>query len=189
MTASKRVTRYRQVWTESAEIMDGEEVDALSEQRGGNHYKTLKIQPIEFCEINGLTACQSSIVRYMTRHAVKGGVVDVEKAIHYAGLMLRMDSADWILDLPMTKKSLLQQYALTWVMSRRRRELGTSILARAKNKMPVYFSSFYSAANRLNILEAKAIRLICDDPNPSRVAEAIEAMKEIIARDYAGAAE
>ena len=167
--------------------MDGEEVDALSEQRGGNHYKSLKIQPIEFCEINGLTACQSSIVRYMTRHTVKGGVVDVEKAIHYASLMLRMAGADWILDLPMTKKSLLQQYALKWAMSRGGC-LGTSILERAKNKMPVYFSSVYSAANRLNILEAKAIRLICDDPSPSRVAEAIEAMKEIIARDYAGAA-
>ena len=165
--------------------MDREKVDALGEQRGGNHYKTLKIQPIEFCELNGLTASQSSIVRYMTRHHVKGGRVDVEKAIHYAGLMLRMKSADWILDLPMTKKSLLQQYALKWDLAHGGC-LGTSILARARDKMPVYFSSVYCAANRLQGLEAKAIRLICDDPSIAWVSEAIEVMKEIIARDYAG---
>ena len=60
---------------------------ALSRQAGGDHYKKLTIQPIEFCMANKLNACETNIVKYACRHRDKGGVEDVEKIIHYAELL------------------------------------------------------------------------------------------------------
>lgn len=64
---------------------------ALSSQVGGNHYKGLKIQPIEYIYANDLSYCEANIVKYATRHAMKNGREDVEKIIHYAQLLLEME--------------------------------------------------------------------------------------------------
>jgi len=61
-------------------------------QQGGNHYKSLKIDPITFAEENGLSACQFSVVKYVTRHGLKGtGVEDLKKAIHFCQMLLERD--------------------------------------------------------------------------------------------------
>lgn len=52
-------------------------------QVGGDHYKKAAMQPIEFIQANGLTFCEGSAVKYITRHRLKGGKADLEKAIHY----------------------------------------------------------------------------------------------------------
>lgn len=67
---------------------------ALDEQIGGQHYKKYAIQPVEFCQKNGLNAIESSIVKYAVRHRDKGGREDVEKIIHYAKLLLQLEYAD-----------------------------------------------------------------------------------------------
>jgi Protein of unknwon function (DUF3310) len=60
----------------------------LSEQVGGSHYKTMKIQPIEFIQANGLGFCEGNIIKYTCRYKQKGGVEDLNKVIHYARLLI-----------------------------------------------------------------------------------------------------
>ena len=64
-----------------------EEVDALNEQVGGNHYKKHKIQPIEFITKNDLSYCEANVVKYICRWREKGGVEDLDKAIHYIEIL------------------------------------------------------------------------------------------------------
>ena len=68
-----------------------EDPRALDTQVGGGHYKDCKIQPIEFIVANNLGYCEANIVKYATRHKLKGGRQDIEKVIHYAQLLLEME--------------------------------------------------------------------------------------------------
>src|SRR5687767_10719834 len=48
-------------------------------QIGGNHYKELKLQPTEYVLANGLGFIEGNVVKYVTRHASKGGADDIRK--------------------------------------------------------------------------------------------------------------
>lgn len=61
---------------------------ALDKQVGGNHYKDLKIQPIEYILENGLGFLESNVVKYITRHKAKNGIEDVKKAKHYCEILI-----------------------------------------------------------------------------------------------------
>jgi hypothetical protein len=52
------------------------------EQVGGNHYKKLAIDPIEYGVRNKLGFLEVSIIKYVTRFRDKGGIQDLDKAIH-----------------------------------------------------------------------------------------------------------
>ena len=67
---------------------------ALDKQVGGDHYKRLKIQPTEYCQLNELNTCESNIIKYASRHRHKGGRKDVEKIIHYAQILLELEYGD-----------------------------------------------------------------------------------------------
>jgi hypothetical protein len=60
----------------------------LSQQVGGTHYKKMVIQPIEFISANKLGFCEGSAIKYICRWKDKGGVVDLEKAIHYLEMLI-----------------------------------------------------------------------------------------------------
>lgn len=64
--------------------------DALDKQEGGDHYKSLKIQPIEYIDANKLDYFQGNVVKYVTRHKSKNGEQDIKKAIHYLELILQL---------------------------------------------------------------------------------------------------
>lgn len=64
------------------------EPSPLNKQVGGDHYKTMKIQPIEYIMTNDLGWCEGNIVKYITRWKQKGGEADIKKVIHYAELLL-----------------------------------------------------------------------------------------------------
>ena len=65
---------------------------ALKKQVGGEHYKGCKIQPVEYIHANGLDYLEGNVIKYITRHRTKGeGRKDIEKAIHYAQLILEME--------------------------------------------------------------------------------------------------
>tara|TARA_R100000306_G_C4344649_1_gene127032 strand:+ start:722 stop:955 length:234 start_codon:yes stop_codon:yes gene_type:complete len=60
-------------------------------QVGGDHYKTLEIQPIEYIYANELDFFEGSIVKYVTRHRTKGeGAKDIKKLIHYGKMILEL---------------------------------------------------------------------------------------------------
>ena len=63
---------------------------ALDEQVGGDHYRKMEIQPIEYIEKNHLGFIEGNIVKYATRHRDKNGAEDVKKIIHYARMLLEM---------------------------------------------------------------------------------------------------
>ena len=91
-TKSDRNTEIE--WPELAASLDEatpEEWDhaaAMSRQVGGNHYKDLAIQPIEYIMANDMKYCAANIVKYATRAERKNGTEDIEKIIHYAQLWL-----------------------------------------------------------------------------------------------------
>lgn len=65
---------------------------SLSKQVAGDHYKTLKIQPIEYIVGNQLGWCEGNIVKYITRWKQKGGIEDIDKVIHYAEMLKELNS-------------------------------------------------------------------------------------------------
>lgn len=66
-------------------------VNSLEIQHGGTHYKTLQIQPVEYCQKNNLNFCESSAIKYITRHKDKGQAEDIKKAIHFLQMLLDME--------------------------------------------------------------------------------------------------
>lgn len=65
--------------------------DPLHIQVGGSHYKTMRIQPLEFCVANKLGPCESAIVKYISRWREKGGYEDLRKIKHYVDLLIELD--------------------------------------------------------------------------------------------------
>lgn len=61
--------------------------DTFEKQVGGTHYKQFKIQPAVYSEENGLSFLEGNVVKYVTRHQHKGGIADLEKAIHCLELL------------------------------------------------------------------------------------------------------
>jgi len=57
-------------------------------QVGGNHYKELKIQPIEYILANNMGFCEGAIVKYITRWRDKGGVDDLRKIKHFCEFLI-----------------------------------------------------------------------------------------------------
>ncbi len=67
-------------------------MSALDTQVGGNHYKDMKIQPIEYCHANKLGACETLAIRYISRWRNKAGIQDLRKAIHCLELLIELET-------------------------------------------------------------------------------------------------
>lgn len=63
---------------------------AKQSQVGGDHYRSMKIQPVEFIHANGIGYLEGNIIKYACRHAAKNGAQDVRKIIHYCELILEL---------------------------------------------------------------------------------------------------
>lgn len=63
----------------------------LDVQIGGDHYKKLKIQPMQYSMANKLDACQHTAIKYITRFRDKGGVGDLEKAKHCIDMLIAFE--------------------------------------------------------------------------------------------------
>lgn len=62
--------------------------DPLDVQVGGDHYKSMKIQPVQFIVANGLGFLEGCIVKRISRWKVKDGVQDLEKIKHEVDLLI-----------------------------------------------------------------------------------------------------
>jgi hypothetical protein len=65
---------------------------ALDVQVAGNHYKDLKIQPVEYIHANGIGFCEGSVIKYVTRWRAKGGIEDLKKARHFLDLLIELEN-------------------------------------------------------------------------------------------------
>lgn len=66
-------------------------MSALDTQVGGDHYKHLAIQPMEYSMKNGLDACQHTAIKYISRFRDKGGIQDLEKAKHCIDMLIEFE--------------------------------------------------------------------------------------------------
>lgn len=66
-------------------------MSALDTQEGGDHYKNLVIQPIEFCQRNNLNMIESSVIKYVVRHRDKNGAEDILKARHLLEILMELE--------------------------------------------------------------------------------------------------
>ena len=71
-----------------------ESVSAFDKQIGGDHYKQLAIQPLEFIERNRLGFAAGNVIKYLCRYRTKGGLEDLEKARHYLDLMIQFETEE-----------------------------------------------------------------------------------------------
>jgi hypothetical protein len=65
---------------------------ALDVQEGGDHYKALAIQPVEFIHRNGIGFVEGNVIKYVTRWRSKGGIADLKKARHYLDMLIEMET-------------------------------------------------------------------------------------------------
>lgn len=66
-------------------------MSALDEQVGGDHYRAMAIQPVEFIHANGIPFIEGCVVKYVSRWRSKGGVADLEKAKHFLEILIDLE--------------------------------------------------------------------------------------------------
>jgi len=59
-----------------------------AKQIGGNHYKDMKIQPLDFIIQNEIPYIEGNIIKYVSRYKAKNGLQDLEKAMHYLEILI-----------------------------------------------------------------------------------------------------
>ena len=67
------------------------EPNPLDTQVGGNHYKSLPIQVVEYNFFNDIPYMEGNIIKYITRWKTKNGIQDLEKAKHYIELLIELE--------------------------------------------------------------------------------------------------
>jgi hypothetical protein len=67
-------------------------MSALDDQVGGDHYKKLKIQPIEYIHANQIGYMEGNVIKYVSRWKDKNGIKDLEKAKHYIDLLIELEA-------------------------------------------------------------------------------------------------
>lgn len=70
-------------------ISSGKLNNALTKQVGGNHYKDLKIQPVEYIMENSIPYVEGCVIKYVTRWRNKNGVEDLKKARHFLDILIQ----------------------------------------------------------------------------------------------------
>lgn len=65
--------------------------NSLEVQVGGNHYKELPIQPVQYIYENGIGYFEGNVIKYVTRWRSKGGLADLEKAKHYIEMLIEFE--------------------------------------------------------------------------------------------------
>lgn len=64
---------------------------SLAVQEGGEHYKKLKLQPVEYIHANGIPFIEGCVIKYVTRWRDKGGVEDLRKARHFIDMLIELE--------------------------------------------------------------------------------------------------
>ena len=67
-------------------------MSALEQQVGGDHYRRLKIQPVEYIHRNGLGFIEGCVIKYVSRWRDKNGIDDLRKARHFIDLLIELET-------------------------------------------------------------------------------------------------
>lgn len=60
-------------------------------QVGGDHYTKMAIQPARYTYVNNLGFFEGTAIAYISRWKDKGGIQDLEKAIHTLQLLIEYE--------------------------------------------------------------------------------------------------
>lgn len=74
-------------------------MSANDTQIGGEHYKTKAVQPWDFIVSNGMGYLEGCIVKYVSRHSLKGGIEDLQKAQHYLSKLIELQEPAKIVEV------------------------------------------------------------------------------------------
>ena len=66
-------------------------MSAYKKQIGGDHYSRFKVQPSKFINDNNLQLAEGNAIKYICRHAYKGGKKDLLKSKHYIDMIIERD--------------------------------------------------------------------------------------------------
>ena len=66
-------------------------MSARDYQIGGDHYKGIGIQPIEYIMANNLDFCEGNVIKYVSRWRQKNGLDDLLKAKHYLEFLIERE--------------------------------------------------------------------------------------------------
>ena len=84
--------------------------DIYKKQVGGNHYRSMVIQPSEFINKNNLPFAEGNAIKYLCRHKQKNQKEDLLKAKHYIDMAIDRDYPD----TPKEKEDLPKEKPNTW---------------------------------------------------------------------------
>ncbi|MDJ0905371.1 MAG: DUF3310 domain-containing protein [Woeseiaceae bacterium] len=60
-------------------------------QVGGDHYRSMAIQPIEYILANRIEFAEGAVIKYVSRWRDKGGVEDLKKARHVLDMLIESE--------------------------------------------------------------------------------------------------
>lgn len=80
-----------EVKEEKKEYEKAIKLDSLKEQVGGNHYKKMKIEPLEYILENDFSFLEGNIIKYISRYKSKNGLEDLKKAEHYLKILIERE--------------------------------------------------------------------------------------------------
>ena len=72
-------------------MSDHQQPSALDVQEGGDHYKKMVIQPVEFIHKNNIPFIEGNCIKYLCRWRSKNGVQDLRKVRHYIDLLIELE--------------------------------------------------------------------------------------------------
>lgn len=64
---------------------------AIKRQVGGDHYKLMVIQPIEYIVKNDIGFAEGNVIKYVSRWKNKNGIADLKKAMHILELLIDLE--------------------------------------------------------------------------------------------------
>lgn len=67
-------------------------MNSLNKQVGGDHYKKMKIQVVEFWMENNIPAMEGAIIKYLCRWRQKNGLEDLKKAEHFLQMLIEHET-------------------------------------------------------------------------------------------------
>jgi hypothetical protein len=84
--------RYVILASSDHSVEAAEKVRALDTQEGGSHYKSLKIQPVEYIHANGIGYFEGCVIKYVSRWRSKNGLEDLRKARHFIDPLIELEA-------------------------------------------------------------------------------------------------
>lgn len=72
-------------------LINNKDNNPFNRQESGDHYKKLKIEPVEYIHKNEIGYLEGSAIKYLSRWKNKGGIRDLLKAKHFIELLIFME--------------------------------------------------------------------------------------------------